>query len=398
MENPCCTKEHRMGSQRTVPYQRTPLFRQISSNPQLRPKTSCGNPHQALTAYCLVLTGLDCLQPGFVRLPETWQPIASGDIRVLIRDFVQHTLVRYPVPAFMYKAWETDNDLHKQWFIHLGAGKNLRKAEGLPFEKPMTKMHAHHTCAAPSWMSIEQALRYGQVRSMDGDIRIAKAIATSVIGQNLDASSSAFWTAVIREILNMPDLPAHKIRAVIAKWHELFFVPQFATSAHGRIKQVIPDERMNPLHRDCLPDILQMLQPDPASLGLSSDEIAILAKPFPKMNDSWKHGLKKNRLLVGYDIRQLMNSADLIAEGKKQNHCVGTYTWSCRRGYTFIFVIRGAERAFHQTCLTIEVSRHKQIRQVKGPWNRTPNAQEKKVVQEWARLAGVKADCYDMRE
>ncbi len=388
---------HVMGMSTAVPYQRTPLFRQISRCPTLRPATTSGAPQQVLTAYCMVLTGLDRLNPAYVRLPETWQAPHTGDIRVLVHDFVRHTLVRYPVPAFMYKVWDNDNDIHKQWFIHLGAGKNLRKAEGLPFDRPMTKMHAHHFCAAPSWMTIDQALRYGQVRAMDGSTRLAKWIATSCIGAGIDPASEPFWIAAIRELLADKKLTGTTVRAVIQHWYQLFFMPQFKYTANGRKKLVVPDEHLNPLLRTCLPDVLAQIRPNPAFIGLNTQEIVNLESPFPKMNDSWKRKVSGSRVLSGYEIRQIRTSRELVQEGQKMNHCVGSYVWRCRRGYTYIFSFQNARRPFQQSCLTIEVSRGMRMIQVKGPSNRQPSSDEKKVVMAWASLAGIRPDCGDLK-
>ena len=385
-----------MGYQTTVPYHRTPLFRQISDCPAARPLTLDGCPQRALTAYCMAVSGINDLNPVLVRQPETWQPPRTGDIGELVHDFVRHTLVRYPVPAFMYKVWQSDNTLHKQWFIHLGAGKNLRKAEGLPFSKPMTKMHAHHFCAAPAWMTITQALRYGQVRSMEGSIRMAKTIATSRIGQFIEPESEPFWLAAIREMVKAPELPSTKLRQVVEHWYQLFFVPQFTPSDTGRTKQVIPCDRLNPLNRDCLPDILERLLPNPAFIGLSSKEIKMAEAPFPKMNESWKRKLSGVPVLANYEIRQLRTSAQLLEEGRKMNHCVGTYTWHCSKGRSFIFAFRNTQRPFHQTCLTVEVNSRMRIVQIKGPSNRLPAPDEKKAIIAWAKLANLNTKCWDL--
>ena len=385
-----------MGNSNVVLYQRTPLFRTLSKNIEARPKTKEGQPLPTLAAFCLVYTGLDQLSPVFVRQPETWKPPHTGELKGLVRDFVRHTLVRYPMPEFMYKVWDSDNVLHQQWFIHLGAGRNLRKADALPFAQPITKMHAHHFCAAPSWMQVEQALRYGQVLSMGGSVRLAKAVATSRIGTVLDTTSDAFWKAVLSQFIKNPDLSATQVRAVIEKWYQLFWVPQYVVSASGRMKLVAPDESLNPVSGGGLPEILALLSPSPELIGQRGGVPE--EQPFPKFSETWKRKAAKVRELWPYDIQQLRTTVALREEGRKMNHCVATYTNSCRRGRTFIFAFKNVKSPFSASLLTVEVRQNRQIIQVKGPANRQPTPNERQLVRYWAQLAGVNPDCWDMRE
>lgn len=385
-----------MGNSNVVLYQRTPLFRTLSKHIEARPQNRDGQPLPVLAAFCMAYTGLDKLNAVFIRPVEAWQPPQTGVLKVLVRSFVQHTLVRYPMPEFMYKVWDSDNVLHQQWFIHLGAGRNLRKAEGLPFVQPITKMHAHYFCAAPSWMQVGQALRYGQVLSMGGPVRLAKAVATSRIGTVLDTASDAFWRAVLGQLIKNPGLSATQVRAVIEKWYQMFWVPQYVVSASGRLKLVAPDETLNPISGGGLTEILAMLSPSPELIGQRGgipEEV-----PFPKFSDSWKRKTAKVRDLWPYDIQQLRTTVALREEGRKMNHCVATYSNSCRRGRTFIFAFKNVKGPFSASLLTVEVRQNRQIIQVKGPANRQPTPNERQVVRTWAQLAGLNPDCWDMRE
>ena len=57
-------------------------------------------------------------------------------------------------PPFMDHAWlgngagYVGDELCQQWFVHIGTGNNIRKADGLPF--PLTKLMAHHFLQAPA--------------------------------------------------------------------------------------------------------------------------------------------------------------------------------------------------------------------------------------------------------
>lgn len=92
---------------------------------------------------------------------------------------------------------------------------------------------------------------------------------------------------------------------------------------------------------------------------------------------------------------ELTNNRALAEEGRKQHHCVFTYTWQCAHGTTRIVSLRwfakdenGADRIVKR--LTIEVSRNEEVVQVRGSLNRAPSDAELKTLNTWAGDNGLR--------
>ena len=76
-------------------------------------------------------------------------------------SLIQHIFAKFSVPAFMEAVWVNGGNRYQQWFKHLGRGRNLRTAPGLPIA--VTKNIAHHFCKAPAHYSVGEALRAAQI-------------------------------------------------------------------------------------------------------------------------------------------------------------------------------------------------------------------------------------------
>lgn len=94
-------------------------------------------------------------------------------------------------------------------------------------------------------------------------------------------------------------------------------------------------------------------------------------------------------------IQERLNHAQLTAEGEALRHCVAGYWRRCREGNSAIFSLV----QFHPAVvcervvprLTIEVEREsRRVVQVRGKWNRRPDATEYRVLEEWAKRNELK--------
>ena len=103
---------------------------------------------------------------------------------------------------------------------------------------------------------------------------------------------------------------------------------------------------------------------------------------------------KRNNMKV-WTIRELLNSQELIVEGRTQNHCVATYARSCLSGNTSIWTMDLQENGGQQKRLTIELhNSSKTIRQVRGLRNRTATACEMDTIRRWVFKNGLKLANY----
>ncbi|MEO1653496.1 MAG: hypothetical protein AAFU64_08130, partial [Bacteroidota bacterium] len=79
---------------------------------------------------------------------ETWRPQSRKGEKMAL-ELIHHLFALYPVPAFMNKAWLNRDLTQIRWFIHIGAGGNLRKAPRLPLV--ISKKMAHYCLQGPSY-------------------------------------------------------------------------------------------------------------------------------------------------------------------------------------------------------------------------------------------------------
>jgi len=85
-----------------------------------------------------------------------------------------------------------------------------------------------------------------------------------------------------------------------------------------------------------------------------------------------------------YKIKQLLTNKELVEEGIKLKHCVGTYTDNCIDRGSFIFSLRlDKENEEIIPLITIEVNNNTII-QKRGKWNRDCLKEEDYLIQNWA--------------
>ena len=107
---------------------------------------------------------------------DTWKP-RTHNARRQFASLARHLYAQWAVPAFMDSAWfagdSFDAQCQQAWFLHLGEGENIRTAR-LPIS--YTKRMAHHFMLAPTDLTAEAALRWGQVQALGGSDRLCRAV------------------------------------------------------------------------------------------------------------------------------------------------------------------------------------------------------------------------------
>ena len=148
----------------------------------------------------------------WIRPMNRWRPKSHNPDRQF-SSLARHLWAIYDVPLFMDQAWLQGGAVQQQWFKHIGAGKNIQTAEGLPL--PLTKKMAHHFLEAPAQYSIEAAFRWGQVFVLGGERHLADALRDTRLVRTF--SDEDFWLSVIRFFVGNPMLdlihvnPVHRL-------------------------------------------------------------------------------------------------------------------------------------------------------------------------------------------
>jgi len=339
-------------------------------------------------AYVDALIKLNDRSGQWVRPLAEWRP-ATHNARKQFSSLVRHLIARYPVPEFMDQAWlRTDqgSNKYRNWFCHLGAGKNIRSAK-TPFA--MTKLMAHHFLEAPDSATIEGALRWGQIHALGGDETLWRAILGTRIAESFDQDE--FWESVIRFFIANPLLDRRHVGPIIDYVHNQKFVVEEVYVGHGRVERRPPPQPNLVMRGRTAASMLAQVERWHRALGRVGAGENVIFRRSP---------LKGLEMTVGKDgenawlVRQLLSSGELVKESQVMQHCVSSYMRSCASGDCSIWAmeLRQPERTDKRQ--TIEVSRNGQIVQCRGKQNRLPTRGEFEILQEWARVAGLSISPY----
>lgn len=325
-------------------------------------------------AWFLGLAGVPWLRP-----PEEWAQGTRNAGRALA-SLTRHLVARWPVPAVLDGAWASTDARQRAWWLHVAGGQNLRTAEGLPF--PLTKRAAHEALLAPEQVGVAGALRWGQVLSLGGTARLARALLGTRLGRTV-GEHEEFWETVIRWLVGHPLLDPAQLGPIVDFLHtQKFVVPAGATAA-PQPGLTMRDRQPRALlaqvadwHRR-LARARRWVGPD-ASIPLTWGRTPAL--------EDWKQLGADGR--VAHLVVPLLSVDDLVVEGERLEHCVASYAWSCARGTASIWSLRRPEKDGFTPLLTIEVDpRTRRVVQARRKRNAFPDAATTSLLQRWARWA-----------
>jgi hypothetical protein len=126
--------------------------------------------------------------------PVTKQPVAQA------KELAMYLFCKYKIPDFLYEGlYEIKNMQYIQWLVHLGNGGKVKEMKNIPI--PFTQKMGHYFLQAPTKFSIAEALRWAQVKGLNGEERLAERIACSWMGTKA-YDNEDFWESFIRLVVN----------------------------------------------------------------------------------------------------------------------------------------------------------------------------------------------------
>ncbi len=312
----------------------------------------------------------------WIEEPETWRP-EFGSPRRRFGSLVRHLFTRYSVPAFLDAAWfEIEGPMasrHADWFLHIGAGGNLRIAGLLPFE--LTKKMAHCAMRAPAEFPVESALRWGQVLGMGGSVRLARTVIATRLG--FAQEDEPFWATVIRFLVNNPMLDPSRVGPIVDYLHNQKYVARDVRGLDGIWTREAPSQ----------PELTMKGRTATALVHLVEDWRRALANEKRPAREWDRSGIRgyEGRWQTGeieaaediWTVQEMLSSKELHHEGRYMSNCVATYAGTCAGGGTSIWSMR--KRASHEPTsirvMTIEVvNKTRHIVQARGRFNTLPTA------------------------
>jgi hypothetical protein len=305
-------------------------------------------------------------------------------------ELARFLLARWPVPNFFDDAWsERSTDTHREWFIHVGAGGNLRTAAGLPF--PLTKMMSHHTLLAPDDISILSALRWGQVRALGGSERLARAVINSPLRDAL--VDEPFWLSVVQFFVANPMLDPHQVGPIIDWIQNQRFVGEPRQIVNGVARGgAIPQPNFSMKGRT-VESVLRQVERWHRDLNRATTKSALAWPTCGIRGYERVEGNEGSQKIVRID--EVLTSTELLHEGRAMHHCVASYARTCSRGAVAIFSLKLDSGAGFDRRLTIELDvRSKRVIQARGRFNALPQPLEERYLRNWATATGLTITCH----
>ncbi|MEM9061457.1 MAG: PcfJ domain-containing protein [Pseudomonadota bacterium] len=319
-----------------------------------------------------------------------WKPRSKNAERQF-GELTHHLFDRFgDVPVFMERAWlRTDRPSwrFRDWYVHLGRGHNLRTAKS-PVR--VTKRIAHEFLRAPADYTVEQAVRWGQLRAFGAGTATVHAVAATRIGRSF--MNEAFWVTVLRFFAENPMLDPRQIGPIVDYLQNQRFEGNDVELRPGEWRREPPAQPGLTMRGRTVATVLRQVADWHASLGKVRDLPGSVypAAAFTGIEiDRWL-GPRKTR----FAIRQLRSARDLALEGDALRHCVASYHWSCAQGHCSIWSLSASVGDTYERRQTIEVTKQGEIVQCRGLANCDPTSEEWSVVNAWASEVGLKISRY----
>lgn len=315
----------------------------------------------------------------------------SYNLRKQVLDLVNHLFVLFPPPLFLYRsllskeghalvfdyddwepeAWkESKNTQYVRWFAVTAQGGSLAKE----MKGVLTKKEVHWFLKAPAQNTIQRNLFWARCMAAGVSAPVSQFLTQQLGGASDQAALGERCDDLLRfyasecgrmgpnELQEITDF----VRAMVRR-------PEFSFKGRTLGSMV---NLSNEWHDETSTNRVTKFQHWPQSFA------------------PWTHE-KKDCMVHAIELTTNRALAD---EGRKQNHCVFSYTQNCLRGWSKIVSIRWVGRSGSLlepgdiiNRLTVEVSTSsREIYQIKGRHNRRPDSHEVKIVRLWAAYHGLR--------
>jgi hypothetical protein len=323
--------------------------------------------YESMSGY----VNIDDLKDNVVRKPEEWES-KSYNIKRQIQDYIRHLFVIYPVPTFLYEAFGYDPKIRLRqyngtwiklepcnfipWFMAIAQGKSFHKlVKGI-----MTKREANAFLKSPQFNTIEESVWWA---------RLTVAGIQSGLTKKL----------IIRFFIDKPaDDFSERYKDLIVFFNK--FQNDIDKHTFDEISDFIADKFTNDQDFSLKGRTLGSV------IRLSNEWHLMIHKAKVNTYKEWEpidvpDWIFKDKEKTVWCVEQITNNIDLVKEGRRQRHCVYSYTIRCEMGKCFIFTMESSREG---KLLTLELDANKRIVQARGKFNRSPTAYERRVILRWA--------------
>lgn len=326
------------------------------------------------------------------RDPQAWHPqMKTRDAARLRLAAARHLFALYPVHAMLERIWIDDTGLsadevrlRRQWYVTAARGGSLYKAGASTW---LTRKEVHAFLHPTAGLSFVEAFWEAIARSYTDDPALALRIARSKIGRT-PREEIDFWRGVARffcvnpasleTIDDLCDYLAECRRGHPGYKLEGRTLPALIRRMHEWHHDIAAIERIEAMRR----------RAHGRTASASTANAVWVGSPLADWEwvPSSKEAKAKGERFV---VRQLKQAEDLVMESRAMRHCVSTYAGKCIAGRASIWSLRRCTKDRIDRLLTIEVDQQAQAVQLRGHGNRLANADERNVVERWAKARSI---------
>ena len=331
----------------------------------------------------LVISGLSQLarcHRHWIRPPEAWRP-SSRKPQSQFADLAAHLFARYPIPPCLNAGWFDDDAeeaaIQQGWYLHIGAGQNIRTAEDLPFRPTRRAAHLFMTSYDRVSHSPPLAvLRHAQICAFDMDAN-RKVLWDLAHNEYLRGRQHGdFWTTVIQFLLNNPMLERSYIGPVIDYIHHVKYEPRRLPQPDGSVRVAPPKHPNFSVKSRSMAKLVREVDEWHRELSEEEYECGETWEPAGFNDFALTEYNAPLQRRVQWSIHELRSTSLLQFEGRVMGHCVGSYAKRCMSGESSIWSLRSrveAEDAEQRHVMTIAVDNQKRIvTQARGRYNLLP--------------------------
>lgn len=326
------------------------------------------------------------------RDPQSWHPqLKTRDAARLRLAAARHLYALYPVPEMLEHIWIDDTGLgadevrlRRQWYVTAARGGSLYKAGASAW---LTRKEVHAFLHPSAGLGFEAAFWEAIARSYAGDAAAALRIARSKIAR-APRGEVAFWRGVVRFFCANP-APVETIDDLCDYLAEC----RRRDPDYSLVGRTLPalTRRMQEWHHDIAAiERIEAMRRRAHGRAASASTANAVWVGSPLADWEWVPSSKDAKAKgERYLVRQLKQAEDLVMESRAMRHCVSTYAGKCIAGRASIWSLRRCTKERIDRLLTIEVDQQAQAVQVRGLGNRLANADERNVVERWAKARGI---------
>ncbi len=317
--------------------------------------------------YLYAFKKINDMRDFWIRDLDTWKCKSHNQTRQF-SSLVRHLFAKYDIPLFMDSVWFMRENWF-EWFIEVGQGVNIRKVHDFPI-KNYTKRMAHIMMNSPKKFTIQEAIRWGELCALNGDIKLFNALKgfNGYFDRLSNISIPEYDRQIIQWFINQHMLDYTQVAPLMDFIYRLY-----------RRQIYINGERIENFSlkgRDANRMIYLM--------NIWHNDLAKIKQNKYDEWDShkidWKYQLGKNENTRYWVFQEITNSKKLQKEGHIMKHCVYSYCSSCVSGNSGIFNLS----CNGESKLTIEVRfPEKNVCQIRGKCNRNPTDDEIRIINRW---------------